>query len=180
MSSAEVAPNADLPPRPPPAAATLAEAAAQTSKSSASPYAYDAARVAPRSTTSPSLTAKSSSGTSNILSFLNERQSIHNLDANSMDPLSRPKVRTEAVTGRTIFVKSSFGTNTAPTGPQAINSLNSLVRKQGIKQKFNYQKFHERRGMKKKRLRMERWRKQFKTGFRETVKRVMELKRQGW
>ncbi|KAH8172254.1 ribosomal protein s21 domain-containing protein [Sarocladium implicatum] len=168
VSSAEVAPNADLPPRPPPAASP---AAAQASLAkSASPYAYDATRSTP----------SKPSGTTNILSFLNERQSIHNLDVQSSNPLDRPKVRTEAVTGRTIFVKNSFGPNTAPTGPQAINSLNMLVKKQGIKSKFHYQRFHERRGMKKKRLRMERWRKQFKAGFRETVKRVMELKRQGW
>ncbi|SPN98616.1 uncharacterized protein DNG_01661 [Cephalotrichum gorgonifer] len=42
------------------------------------------------------------------------------------------------------------------------------------------QRFHERPGLKRKRLRMSRWRARFKTGFHATVTRVRELARQGW
>jgi len=42
------------------------------------------------------------------------------------------------------------------------------------------QRFHERGGMKRKRLRRERWRKKFMEGFKATVGRVKQLKNQGW
>jgi small subunit ribosomal protein MRP21 len=42
------------------------------------------------------------------------------------------------------------------------------------------QRFHERGGLKKKRLRRERWRKRFMEGFRATVGRVKQLRNQGW
>ena len=42
------------------------------------------------------------------------------------------------------------------------------------------QRFHERGGLKRKRLRRERWRKRFMEGFQETCRRVRELKKQGW
>jgi hypothetical protein len=42
------------------------------------------------------------------------------------------------------------------------------------------QRFHERGGLKRKRLRRERWRKRFMEGFRATVGRVKELRNQGW
>lgn len=49
-----------------------------------------------------------------------------------------------------------------------------------VKQDFRKQMFHERGGIKRKRLRRERWRKRFMLGFRATVNRVKELKKQGW
>lgn len=42
------------------------------------------------------------------------------------------------------------------------------------------QRFHERGGSKRKRLRSERWRKRFLDGFKATVARVKQLKHQGW
>lgn len=42
------------------------------------------------------------------------------------------------------------------------------------------QRFHERGGLKRKRLRRERWRKRFMEGFRATVGRVKQLRNQGW
>jgi len=42
------------------------------------------------------------------------------------------------------------------------------------------QRFHERPGLKRKRLQRERWRKRFQEGFRATVNRVKQLKHQGW
>jgi small subunit ribosomal protein MRP21 len=44
----------------------------------------------------------------------------------------------------------------------------------------NKQRFHERPGLKRKRLRRERWRKRFQEGFKATVNRVKQLKHQGW
>ncbi|KAH7314325.1 hypothetical protein BKA65DRAFT_516609 [Rhexocercosporidium sp. MPI-PUGE-AT-0058] len=42
------------------------------------------------------------------------------------------------------------------------------------------QRFHERGGLKRKRLRRERWRVRFLEGFKATVSRVKQLKHQGW
>jgi small subunit ribosomal protein MRP21 len=42
------------------------------------------------------------------------------------------------------------------------------------------QRFHERGGLKRKRLRRERWRKRFLEGFKATIKRVKQLTKQGW
>lgn len=53
----------------------------------------------------------------------------------------------------------------------AANKLHRTVR---------LQKEHERPGLKRKRLKSERWQKRFKGGFKATVKRVRQLTAQGW
>lgn len=98
----------------------------------------------------------------------------------SADPMARPRVRAKAVTGRTVFVKDRMTPTSGPTPMIAFRVLNKMVREQQVKTKFHSQKFHERKGLKKKRLRSQRWRTRFKSGFKETVNRVLELKRQGW
>jgi hypothetical protein len=49
-----------------------------------------------------------------------------------------------------------------------------------VRKDLNTQRFHERPGLKRKRLRRERWRKRFLDGFKATVNRVKQLKHQGW
>lgn len=49
-----------------------------------------------------------------------------------------------------------------------------------VKNNFMQQRFHERGGLKRKRLRRERWRRKFMEGFRSTVDRVKALRKQGW
>ncbi|PMD13738.1 hypothetical protein NA56DRAFT_651528 [Hyaloscypha hepaticicola] len=49
-----------------------------------------------------------------------------------------------------------------------------------VRREANNQRFHERPGLKRKRLRRERWRKKFMEGFKATVGRVKQLKNQGW
>ena len=113
--------------------------------------------------------------------MLNEKISRYGDNSTNVnDPTTLPKVRTAAVAGRTVFVKGYRSATTANTGAAAVGVLERLVKTQGLRSKTHYQKFHERRGMKKKRLRSQRWRVRFKDGFRATVQRVMELKRQGW
>ncbi|KAK7416230.1 hypothetical protein QQZ08_012081 [Neonectria magnoliae] len=96
------------------------------------------------------------------------------------NPMTRPRIRAKAVTGRTVFVRDRITPTSAPTPMIALRVLNKMVREQQVKTKFHSQKFHERNGLKKKRLRSQRWRSRFKNGFKETVNRVLELKRQGW
>jgi small subunit ribosomal protein MRP21 len=49
-----------------------------------------------------------------------------------------------------------------------------------VRKDMNTQRFHERPGLKRKRLRRERWRTRFLDGFKATVNRVKQLKHQGW
>jgi small subunit ribosomal protein MRP21 len=49
-----------------------------------------------------------------------------------------------------------------------------------VKRLFYKERNHERQGMKRKRLKMERWQRRFRTGFNAAAKRVVELKGQGW
>ena len=55
-----------------------------------------------------------------------------------------------------------------------------LVSRNRIKADFNRQRFHERAGLKRKRLKSERWRRRFRIGFESVVKRVDALRRKGW
>lgn len=49
-----------------------------------------------------------------------------------------------------------------------------------LRREFQLQRFHERPGTKRKRLRGERWQTRFKKGFKATISRVRELTAQGW
>lgn len=162
-SSAEVPPNSDLPPPPPPLTASGAHPP-ETKPGQTHPY-----------------TAASSTGSFSfdIASIVANKAAAFGQSVTS-DPQSRPNIRAKAVTGRTIFVKDRMTPTTAPTPQLALNQLGRMVSQQKVKTKFFQQRFHERPGLKRKRLASERWRKRFKTGFKATVSRVLELKKQGW
>ncbi|QDS69611.1 hypothetical protein FKW77_008770 [Venturia effusa] len=99
-----------------------------------------------------------------------------------METLPRERVLTElpihlnARTGRTLEVD--------PGKPNDLGikmgQLNSLVARNHIKHDFNKQKFHERGGLKRKKLKSQRWRLRFKNEFRKTVLRVQALRKKGW
>jgi small subunit ribosomal protein MRP21 len=95
-------------------------------------------------------------------------------------PMARPQIRAKPVTGRTVFIKERISVTSAPTPAIAFRMLGKMLREQNVKNKFFLQRFHERKGLKRKRLASLRWRSRFKTGFKHTVNRVLELKRQGW
>ncbi|KAF2489298.1 hypothetical protein BU16DRAFT_531617 [Lophium mytilinum] len=63
---------------------------------------------------------------------------------------------------------------------RGLGMLNSLVSRNKVKSDVHAQRFHERAGLKRKRLHGERWRKRFKVGFRSLTERVAELTRKGW
>ncbi|PVI04555.1 hypothetical protein DM02DRAFT_611392 [Periconia macrospinosa] len=63
---------------------------------------------------------------------------------------------------------------------QGVGILTALVIRNNIKNDFRKQKFHERPGLKRKRLASERWRARFKAGFHQVTSRVTELNRKGW
>ncbi|KAF3356792.1 hypothetical protein VdG1_06215 [Verticillium dahliae VDG1] len=62
----------------------------------------------------------------------------------------------------------------------ALIFLGKAMRANNTKELARLQKRHERPGLKRKRLRSERWRARFKIGFAATVSRVQELRNQGW
>lgn len=78
--------------------------------------------------------------------------------------------------GRSVNLDPSRGRDIV----RGIGMLGSLVARNKIKNDFNKQKFHERGGLKRKRLNSERWRARFKLGFRAVTTRVTELTRKGW
>ncbi|KAH6605446.1 ribosomal s21 [Trichoderma cornu-damae] len=115
-----------------------------------------------------------------ITEIVAARSAAYGQSLNIGDPLQRPKIRTEAVSGRTVFIMDRLSPTSAPTPAVAIRVLEKMCRDQKVRNKYHSQKFHERKGLKKKRLRSQRWRARFKTGFKAAVSKVMELKKQGW
>ena len=55
-----------------------------------------------------------------------------------------------------------------------------LVATNNIKRDKYTQAFHERPGLRRKRLKSERWRARFKDGFRDVIVRTQEIRAQGW
>ncbi|KAK4066233.1 uncharacterized protein Triagg1_8065 [Trichoderma aggressivum f. europaeum] len=160
------------PPPPPPAAAAESE----------SPSASASASAEENPASSFPYTAADSSAPFNfdIAEIVAARSAAYGQSLNVGDPLLRPKIRTDAVTGRTVFIKDRLSPTSAPTPAVAIRVLERMCRDQKVRNKYHSQKFHERKGLKKKRLRSQRWRARFKTGFKAAVNKVLELKKQGW
>lgn len=63
---------------------------------------------------------------------------------------------------------------------RGIGMLGSLVARNKVRADFMKQRYHERPGLKRKRLKTERWRARFKIGFQTVTARVTELTRKGW
>lgn len=169
-SSAEVAPNADLPPPPPPQAESRSNSRSNTSSQemAATEHKYDAR--------SPILNLADLIGKS-------AERYVDSIE----DPTSQHRVHTRPTTGRTVFLEhagrgsaASKQGLSATSAQHAFQVLNRTIKDQKIKTLHYRQRFHERKGMMRKRLRMERWRTRFKKGFKATTSRVLELKKQGW
>ena len=62
----------------------------------------------------------------------------------------------------------------------AIRILSIVLRSNNVLYDKKRQRFHERPGLKRKRLSSERWRKRFKVGFQAMVQKVVHMNRQGW
>lgn len=85
---------------------------------------------------------------------------------------------------RTIKSRPSLGRTIEINGnvdiAKGLIMLKRLVTKNRIKRDLQTQKFYERPGLKRKRLRRERWRARFKETFHKTVEKVKAMKRMGW
>ncbi|KAL1846420.1 hypothetical protein Daus18300_014263 [Diaporthe australafricana] len=96
---------------------------------------------------------------------------IHGLESESAADI---KYRLRPSIGRTVHLTNKLDL------ARGLGMLNARVRGNKVSQDFNKQRYHERPGLKRKRLRGERWRVRFKDGFKATCSRVQELARQGW
>lgn len=91
--------------------------------------------------------------------------------ANSVPP--KPVMRMVPRTGRTQHVK---GGDLA----RAFQLLSSDITRNQVAREASKQRFHERPGLKRKRVASERWQRKFKGGFKGTLRRVSALVSQGW
>lgn len=92
-------------------------------------------------------------------------------------PLTRRiPMRLNPSTGRSIDIDIGRGIDVA----RGLRLLEQSCGRNRVRADFTAQRFHERGGLKRKRLRRQRWRKKFMEGFRTTVGRVKQLKQQGW
>ena len=92
------------------------------------------------------------------------------------NPRAKRTVRPRPTIGRTVEVSRGRGHDLG----KALRSLNILCAVNKVRADQIRQRFHERPGLKRKRLKSERWRKLFKESFRMTVARVQQMKKKGW
>lgn len=156
---------------PPPPPGPESETADRFLSSSPSKHAYDA-------NASPT----AGSGYVDIAKLLDTHAAEYARSVNrTTDPLSQPRVRCAPVTGRTIFLEGNMRQQGSANNPEhAFALLRRTVSNGQIKTLWHRQRFHERPGLRRKRLKSERWRKRFKHGFQATTTRVRELTKQGW
>lgn len=78
--------------------------------------------------------------------------------------------------GRTITVNPARNMDVG----RAFRQLEILCGRNNVRRDSMRQRFHERPGMKRKRLKSERWRKNFKDNFKGVVAMVQKMRKQGW
>lgn len=91
-------------------------------------------------------------------------------------PPSAAPMRLNSSLGRTITVNPERGMDVG----RAFRALEMRCSQNQVRRQYVLQRFHERPGLKRKRLKSERWRRRFKENFRETVKMVQKMRKQGW
>jgi small subunit ribosomal protein MRP21 len=83
-------------------------------------------------------------------------------------------IRLSPTTGRTVTIHGHIDV------AKAFKLMERTCVQNAVKRDSNNQRYHERRGQMKKRMRGVRWRVKFMNGFRATVLRVKQLRKQGW
>lgn len=85
-------------------------------------------------------------------------------------------VRLPPNVGRLVAVDEKRGIDVG----RAFRTMETQCKRNFVRQSFAQQRFYERPGLKRKRLKHERWIKRFKENFRGTVQLVQKMKKQGW
>lgn len=88
----------------------------------------------------------------------------------------RPPVRLDAFVGRSEVVDPSKGLDLG----RSLHKLEVKLALNNVRADFQKQRFHERAGLKRKRLKRVRWRRKFKEGFQAVVAKVKDMRRRGW
>ncbi|MCJ1413537.1 hypothetical protein MMC19_007643 [Ptychographa xylographoides] len=91
-------------------------------------------------------------------------------------PPPPPPVRLDAFVGRSEEVDDTKGVDLA----RALRKLEYKCIYNNVKRDAASQRFHERPGLKRKRLKSERWRKNFQLGFKAVVTKVIKMRNKGW
>lgn len=78
--------------------------------------------------------------------------------------------------GRTVNVNTARGMDVG----RAFRQLEMLCARNNVRKDSMRQRFHERPGLKRKRLKSERWRRNFKANFKGVVALVQKMRKQGW
>ncbi|RMY83492.1 hypothetical protein D0862_11684 [Hortaea werneckii] len=106
-----------------------------------------------------------------------------------LDPINSnrpPPTITDKTAGKLPFKLNASVGRTVYTNPttmdpaRAFRALEMQCARNSVRRDFQRQRFHERPGLKRKRLHSERWRRRFKEGFRGVVGLVQKMKKQGW
>jgi hypothetical protein len=108
--------------------------------------------------------------------FRSDRETVDALRGIPMTDINAahgPELRLTATLGRSIPVGSG-------RLKIALNMLGAQVSRNKVRKDVINQKYHTRRGVLRKQLKSERWRRMFKSAFVHTVARCEKLRRQGW
>lgn len=102
-------------------------------------------------------------------------QLLDNLSPNSLVPeRKRTPLRLNPRLGRSVTLGGNIDLG------RGLRLLEQSCARNSVRKDFTKQRFHERPGLKRKRMKREGWRKRFAEGFSAVVKRVKQLKNQGW
>lgn len=88
--------------------------------------------------------------------------------------VARKPINFSPSSGREVFISQK--TNLI----KAFRLVEITCSRNRVRREANMQRFHERPGLRRKRLKSQRWRERFLGGFKATVERVQELRGQGW
>ncbi|KAJ5105542.1 hypothetical protein NUU61_002889 [Penicillium alfredii] len=94
----------------------------------------------------------------------------------SRQPRTKLHMKLKPALGRMIFVQPERGMDLG----NSIRNLEMLCTSNRVRAAVYEQKYHVRRGVQRKMLRMKRWRSLFRTSFGETVRKIQRMQSQGW
>ncbi|KAK3702275.1 hypothetical protein LTR37_014986 [Vermiconidia calcicola] len=117
----------------------------------------------------------------NTIAGLLSPEDFRNPNALSQPPPPPPPpeespIKLDSTVGRTIRVEQERGIDVG----RAFRMLEMRCAQNSVRRDSQRQRFHERPGLKRKRLKSERWRRRFKETFKATVGMVQKMKAQGW
>lgn len=98
------------------------------------------------------------------------------MDRRTITEPQKRTIRSSPTVGTTIELNPDRRVDFA----RGLTKLNQQLRANDVRNQARAQKYQERAGQKRKRLRRERWRRFFGSGFKAAVNRVHTMKAQGW